>query len=76
MTGIDVNVLVKEILDVYVEKIPEGSLTMSELVSQSKAQDPKVSESRVRKIVGEKLASGEWDKTRIGNCFYYWKKEV
>lgn len=64
---------IEEIQEAMGFAIPEGALTMQELIEQSSVDGMKVGRKRLGKWMREQIAEGNWQKGRRGQTVYYWK---
>lgn len=70
----DASELAQELIDTFVQTIPDGAVTMRDLMTEIKSANPSMSAWRIKHLVAEKIESGEWLRERIRNTYYYWKK--
>jgi len=64
---------IEEIREAMGFAIPEGALTMKELIEQSSAGGVRVGRKRLGKWLREQIEHGNWQKGRRGPTVYYWK---
>ena len=64
---------IEEIREAMGFAIPEGALTMKELIEQSSVDGVKIGRKRLSKWLKEQMAEGNWQKGRMGQTVYYWK---
>ena len=66
---------IEEIREAMGFAIPEGALTMVELIEQSSVEGVNIGRKRLSKWLREQIAEGNWQKGRRGQTVYYWKIE-
>ena len=64
---------IEEIREAMGFAIPEGALTMAEIIEQSSVDGVKVGRKRLAKWMNEQIENGDWKRGRRGSAVYYWK---
>lgn len=64
---------IEEIREAMGFAIPEGALTMQELIEQSSVEGVKIGRKRLSKWINEQVEQGTWQKGRMSQTVYYWK---
>ena len=66
---------IEEIREAMGFAIPEGALTMKELIEQSSIDGARIGRKRLTKWMREQIERGNWESGRRANAVYYWKFE-
>lgn len=64
---------IEEIREAMGFAIPDGALTMQELIEQSSVDGVNIGRKRLAKWMNEQIEQGNWQKGRRGQTVYYWK---
>ena len=64
---------IEEIREAMGFAIPEGALTMKELIEQSSVAGVNIGRKRLSQWLKEQIEQGNWQKGRRGQTVYYWK---